>query len=268
MHFHFLSVPPLRRTLLSVPRLAGGGIAAALAVAARLRAPALLVLAGVAACGQSSGGASPSCPATSSPLAVGESAANGSVTGSRLDVGFCDVGVSLGRTYGTSPNPIVVSFDSTARGASSSVRLPLGGVSGTVTGALQIPSLAPGVSASSTPSLCGSLVFSYGLPTVPAASCKPDGSYNCPAGCTNTYTCASPPCCVPLATTYVYQAASSTSCTGGPAQTPLGSWSVSLTSVTPVDAGGAPAYVAHGTLEAKLQGTADATDTVSLALTF
>ena len=264
MHFHFLSVPPARLAFSRSPR-----VGARLTFAAFAALPALGWL---AACGQSSGGTSPTCPAPSSVVpspAAGESPASGSVTGSHLDVGFCGLGVSLVSTSAGPPSPILLAFDSTAPGASSSVRVPTGGVSGTVSGTVQIAALAPGAYASSTPSLCGSLVFSYGVPEVSAASCKPDGSYNCPTGCTSGFTCASYPCCVPLATTYVYQADSAASCSGGPAQTPLGSWSVKLTSVTTVDAGGgAPTYLAHGTLEATLRGTADATDTVNLALTF
>ena len=91
-------------------------------------------------------------------------------------------------------------------------------------------------------------------------------------GCTFNQFCGAPPCCIPRATTYIFQAIgdvdAATSC-GRNQGTPLGSWTLTLTSVVAEDAGdGQQAVVPHGSLDATLEGSSGVSGPVSLSLTF
>jgi hypothetical protein len=210
-----------------------------------------------------------------------ESVGSGTVSGTDLGATFCNVGFPLyEQTYGNPANQIYLAIDTNSPSAVATMHLPTGAVSGTVTGLIQVPAAAPGVYGSSDASLCGALSFSYGLPVASETECEADAGPNgtCPTGCLFTYLCPPSdagfegPCCVPLATTFVYQAGAATSCNGA-AQAVLGSWTLTLSSVAPYagDAGyqyGLPSYVAHGTLTATLTGTTGTTGTASLSLSF
>jgi hypothetical protein len=245
-------------------------------------------LAAISACGTSSssvtsvGGVGPSgCPVatTDGGLLPFEVAGDGTVQGTGLDVTFCAVGVSVNSEQA----PSRLGLDSTTLATSSTVTLPAGGVSGNLSGFVDLSTLTSSPSTSSDPTLCGGLVFSYGVPAVPASACVLDasfGNFTCPTGCTFANICPVTSandngCCVPLATTYIYQAttgaedASSNGCSLNGAES-LGSWTVTLESATPEDAGyyGTGYYAPHGTLTATLVGTTGKTDTVNLSLKF
>ncbi|MGO8995670.1 MAG: hypothetical protein ACLQVI_20355 [Polyangiaceae bacterium] len=232
----------------------------------------LVPFAAIPACGKSSSGTTGS-PCAALPEDAGfpsyEIPASGTVGGSGVSAVFCNVGIEMQETSGPD-SPALLYLDTSSPETSSSVTLPAGAVQGTLAGSIQVGLPTPGVYPSSSSSSCGTLTFSYGEPTVPGVDCTTDGSFTCPTGCTLVFVCpTSSPCCVPLATTYVYQAASAATCNGGGAQTPMGSWTVTLTSVSDEDGGeGSPVYLPHGKLEATLLGTTGTTATVDLALTF
>jgi hypothetical protein len=241
----------------------------------------LVAFVAVAACGKSSVtsgvGSEPSgCPAPAADAGFGllpfEVPGDGTVQGTNVSVSFCSVGVAA---YG-GQTPIRLNLDSSSIATSSTVELPTGGVAGALSGFVDLSGLTAGKSQSSDPTLCGSVVFSYGVPAVAASACVLDAG-NCPTGCSFTYTCPAASqngCCAPLATTYIYQAVSGGADAGNgcasAGQESLGSWSVTLTSASPVDAGyyGDGIYAPHGTLTAALVGTSGKSDTLNLSLSF
>jgi hypothetical protein len=246
-----------------------------------------LPVAWVSACkGSSSSGAASvgpepaACPAPPAAdddggVAPYEGFASGSTTGASVSASVCNAEVLLSDFNGASSS-LLLSVDSTSAFASTTVRLPAGALAGTLTGSIGVGTPTAGVYASSDAQACGSLTFSYGTVDAGAGNCDVGPSSACPPGCASIFFCpdaAAIPCCVPLATTYVYQAVAASTCYGGGTQTALGSWKLTLTSVTPYadDASaeyGQSFYLAHGTLTATLQGTTDTTDTASLSLTF
>jgi hypothetical protein len=234
---------------------------------------ALAAVAGTPACGK--GNDAVACPFPPQPDGSPGSDqifASGSATGSGLSASFCNAGIQIAGYQG---GRVVFNLDSTTSVSQTTLSLPAGAVSVSLTGAIDIGSPAAGVYKSSDSMRCGTLTLSYGKLVAPAQTCgAPDAGNYCSSGCTVSYFCAdaaAQPCCVPLANTFVYQAAAATSCTQGP-QAVEGSWTLTLTSVTSFgDASsqyGEELYVAHGTLSATLKGTADTTSTANLSLTF
>ncbi|HEY2510013.1 MAG TPA: hypothetical protein VGI39_04130 [Polyangiaceae bacterium] len=242
---------------------------------------ALSLLAAVTTgCSSKKNGASPSsvaCPAPSEDGGVPayETFAIGSANAPGVSLSFCNAEAQVESNYG----PILFSVDSTtASFATAEVHLPAGAVGASITGSIGLEAPAAGVYKSSDANACGGLTLRYETPLATQSACQVDANASCPTGCTSTYFCgnAQGPCCVPLATAFAYQAAAASVCTGGGTSTPqpaLGDWTLTLTSVTPYvgDAGppyGGAAYLAHGTLTAHLQGTADTTDSAEVDLTF
>jgi hypothetical protein len=233
------------------------------------------------ACGKSSpasstpGGSSgkpSSCPVPpeDAGLPSFEALASGTVEGTGVSASFCNLGIYTEETGQGGP-PYVLILNSIVA-TSSTVGAPASGTAGTVTGAVSIGSATPGVYLSADDTQCGALSFSYGVPLASQAACSAaDADGPCPTGCTTNFFCESPPCCVPLATTYVFQASApvddaSPGCS--PANPALGSWTVTLTSVEQDDEGGQVSLVPHGTLDATLLGTTGNSETVTLSLTF
>jgi hypothetical protein len=232
----------------------------------------LLVFAPLVACqSASSGGA---CPYAfgDGGLASYESAGNGGVQGPGLAASFCNVGVTLQSGNNGTASTVALTLDSSTAATLSTVSTPATAVEGTLTGSVQIAAFAPGVYKSTDPTGCGSLSFSYAVPLTSSSVCEgADAQAGCPTECTFTYSCAEPSgngCCVPLGTTYVY--GTSTNTCSAVAIPAVGSWSVTLTSVVPTDAGAgtSPTYVGHGSLAATLEGTTGVTGTANLSLTF
>ncbi len=239
-------------------------------LAACIGALGALAFVGVVACersGTSGTTLAGACAATSDAdtgVAPYESVGSGAVHGTGVDVSVCNVGVYL-----EGNGQPQLDFDSSSQSFAANVQAPAGGVDGTFSGFLQLTGASAGVYKSADASACGSLTFSYGVPADPGISCATDGGFTCPKGCASSFNCAGGyPCCAPLANTFVYQA--SVACAGGAPQPALGSWSVTVSSVETYQSQsvGEGLYVAHGTLTATLQGTADTTASVSLSLSF
>jgi hypothetical protein len=240
---------------------------------------ALLAIAELPACRSSaSSGDLLSCPVShASGTPEDGSFANGTVSGSGLSASFCYAGIQLlGSQPGGKPSFVI---DSTSGATTSSISIPANAVGPTLSGTMAIAALAPGVYKSTDTANCGSVAFTYGTLVDPAGACSvpPSANYSCPAGCTINYNnCPDASfgqaCCIPLATTYVYQA-SGAACSqfNGP-QAPEGSWTLTLTSVTSYADGatqyGEALYTAHGSFTATMKGTADTTGTGTLSLTF
>lgn len=231
----------------------------------------LLTLADLPGCKKSPSKLSCPAPPEEGGLQPSQSGGDGTVAGSGVSASFCNVAVFT--TGNGSPFFLVVN----SAPSSSSVGSPASGVQATLTGSIEIGSATPGVYRSSSASVCDSLVFSYGVPLATEAECAAaDAQGACPKGCTANPYCASYPCCIPLATTFVFQAngaeedSAVVSCgTNQMQDMPLGSWTVTLTSVVDEDAGGGQlALVPHGSLNAMLQGISGNDETVSLSLTF
>jgi hypothetical protein len=248
----------------------------------RTLAVLLLTLAALfGACSKSSSDAppgavgSPSCPALGpdSGLAPYETLASGTAVGTGVGASFCNLLVYAQSTTGNGA-PYSLGISSSSQGASSHVDAPASGTEGTVSVSIGIGSATPGVYSSSDGTQCGSINFSYGVPVATAAECAAaDADGPCPTGCTFNNFCQSFPCsCIPVATTYVFQASgeldeAAVSYCGQTPSTPLGSWTVTLTSVD-TDNLGDGQVVPHGTLVAKLPGTTGNSETVTLSLTF
>ena len=123
---------------------------------------------------------------------------------------------------------------------------------------------------------CGSVVLIADLPLPSTVTCATDAAVSsdsdCPPGCASTGS-FSGPACAPIEPTTTYAATASSDCVGD-STTPEGSWTLTLTSVTPElpDAGsdGPSYYQVHGNLSATLTGqAADAgSATVALVLSF
>jgi hypothetical protein len=239
---------------------------------------ALLAIAALPACGKGGqSGVIASCPPPAQPeggipnyQADGEFA-NGSISGTGLAAAICYAGVQV--TTRSQSGPLLLTIDSTISSSAAVVSLPANAVDAQLQGSIEIASPKAGVYKSSDPSLCGSFAFTYGTPIVPSCG-APDAGGSCETGCQFTYTCGSGvgPCCVPLATTYVYQAGSGTTCAFLRPPSTEGAWTLTLTSVEAIpDASSqfsGPAYEAHGTLSATLKGTADTTNSATLSLSF
>ena len=244
-----------------------------LSVAAALTASLLLTAA--AGCSDKKG---VSCPAPSEDGGVPayETFGIGSASAPGVSVSFCNAEVQLESNYG----PVLFNVDSTnAPFAQSEVHLPAGSLGGSITGSIGFGTPAVGVYKSTDAKACGGFTLRYETPLASADTCNVDSGASCPTGCTSTYFCGNRQglCCVPLATAFVYQAAAATACnpngSAGSPQPALGSWTLTLTTVTRYegDAGppyGRAAYLAHGSLTVHLEGTADTTDPADVSLAF
>jgi hypothetical protein len=161
---------------------------------------------------------------------------------------------------------------------------PVGAHDGGLTVLLGLDSLSPGTYSSPAAQQCGDVGFQYSLA---AASVDCDGgtSTACPTGCTlaSGSTCgvvsmSGPLChpnphCVPVVQSVSCAARGASDCAAdadAASQTPQGSWTLVLTSITGSDAGGGTGlanYAPHGTLTATLV-VAGGTDTASLSASF
>lgn len=238
----------------------------------------LLAIAGLPACGKAGqAGTIASCPPPAQPdggalpyYQADEGSANGTVSGTGLEGAICYAGVQI--TMNPQSGRAVLAIDSTSPSSSAVVSLPANAVAAQLQGSFEIAPMAGVYKGSDT--ACGLLSFTYESPLV--ASCTaPDAGGNCETNCQFTYTCPSGSgyqgCCVPLATTYEYQAGSGKTCTSLPPSPTEGAWTLTITSVEAIDASSSYyglTYAAHGSLSATLKGTADTTNTASVALSF
>jgi hypothetical protein len=216
------------------------------------------------------GGPDVSCPAPGADagLYAYDTPASGTIEGPGLSGEFCNAGATVvTRSYLESPDMTYVqifvrAFTFEAPQVVQNAELDI---------TLQIPSASPGTYMKSSATPCSTAELSYSLPSPAGLDCTVDaGAGQCPPGCAMggcpVSGCGMQPPCAPNPPSFGYTAA------GGPGEclettsNDTGSWTVTLTSVTPFDgdAGGtsnAVAYfTAHGTIRAQLLGGGSAPD--------
>ena len=223
------------------------------------------------ACGiGSSTGDAGDCPAIpSSDLPSASAPANGTVSGPDLSAVLCPGGasariLSAGASYDT--EPYIFELDYTV-GTATEVQpftfaSPAGANDGELSVLLGLPSAGPGEYDSSS-GQCGSLAFTYYLPVPPTVDCDAGQPPACPLGCSTL--CSGFGClpCSPQPPAVSYTAEGAADCIGG-AQAAIGSWHLSLTSVTAAAADAGPSdgdarnYLPHGTFTATMPADGDA----------
>jgi len=206
------------------------------------------------------------------------SPASGTVTGNGLDALLCPGGavafIECGGSGDGIATPCLFFFSLTLTGAASFQFLaPTDASSGDVTATLGMGSASPGSYSSPAGSQCGTVAFGYSLPVPPGVDCEGGAAPDCPPGCGNwvcpaTFSPNGCSPCLPLAPSVSYLAQGTTDCEGD-TSTAVGSWTLSLTSVTEADAGGLAYYAPHGTLTATMVNAGDAgADGATLSVTF
>ena len=218
--------------------------------------------------------------ATNSCLADYQSFASGSFVGSDLDGVICSGGAFayLERTQASTyvGSQLLVIIDSSLGNPADNFRFktPANATGGMLTIMAGVSSTSPGTYVSSQGQSCGGLAFCVYLP-LPASVRCPDATGACPS----PYCAMLGPMmgltCQPVPPEVCYEAQAASDCLPG-SQTPMGSWTLTLTSVTPysTDAGstGTSDYIVHGTLTATMIEDQSAVDagvvSASLSLSF
>jgi hypothetical protein len=204
----------------------------------------------------------------SSDLPASSSPAEGTVVGAGLSGLLCPGGASArieSAGARSDTEPYIFYLDYTV-GLGSAVtdfqfQTPAAASHGELGVLLGIPSAAPGEYDSPSGAQCGTMAFTYYLPVPPSVDCEAGTPPSCSPGCGAV--CSGQGCspCTPTAPSVGYTAKGSGDCIGS-TLTPVGSWHLSLTSVTAAaDAGsgtGLRFYLPHGTLTAQLVGDRDA----------
>jgi len=230
--------------------------------------------------GLDSGGDGGACaPIPSSDLRAHSSPACGTVTGNGVNALLCPGGagaviLSAGASYDTAP--FLFELDYTVFGNATDFQFesPADANNGELDVLLGIPSAAPGDYSSPAASECGSMAFTYYLPSPPGLDCEAGTPPACPQGCgTICDNIAGGGCepCTPQPPAISYTAQGTGDCIGDPL-TPAGSWTLSITSVTATDGGTSGydvPYTPHGTFTATMVNSGDAgADTVTLSASF
>jgi hypothetical protein len=223
------------------------------------------------------GGACAAIPG--SDLRAHASPAYGTVTGTGLDALLCPGGagaviLSAGASYDTAP--FIFELDYTLAGGAADFlfEAPADASNGELSVLLGISSTSPGSYSSPAGSECGTMAFTYYLPVPPGLDCEAGAPPDCPPGCgticDNIIGGGCEPC-RPQPPGVSYSAQGNADCIGD-TLTALGSWTLSLTSVTEADggtAGGLTYYTPHGTLTATMVNAGDAgADTATLSASF
>jgi hypothetical protein len=207
-------------------------------------------------------------------------AATGTFSGDGVSGAICDRGAfayvqSTPADDGGAPM-IELLIETTVKGSpAAALRFSTPGnvVSGEINVDIGLPAASAGTYAPAA--TCGSAVIVATLPPPDASICATDAgpdSFDCPTGC-QSIGGISDHTCAPIAPELDFVALASDDCRGD-STTPTGSWTLTLTSVTPypADAGayGVLYYAVHGTLTATLadEQSDGGTSGVSLALTF
>jgi hypothetical protein len=206
--------------------------------------------------------------------------ASGTAAAPGMNASFCNAGISL-QQNGLQP-PAILQLET--QDAYTAVSVTVSGTSARALGGMLSATFAVppavGVYKSTDSDACGSVLLGYGLPSAPGVDCSTAPGNACPQGCQQTFACGAHSdgtgCCLTVATMFEYQSNASTStCTRGVVNGPaLGSWTLTLSSVTAYADStkylgpDGTAFFAHGTLTAELAGTADTKDSATLTLTF
>jgi hypothetical protein len=194
--------------------------------------------------------------------------------GNGLDALLCPGGASariLPTGGGYITEPFIFELDYTVAGAADfQFSAPAGASTGDLNVGLGIGSVSPGSYSGPVGGECGWLFFSYNLPVPPGLDCEAGAPPDCPPGCGTSCTDDIPGFCFPCkpeAPGVGYSAAGTTDCIGD-TSTAVGSWTLSLTSVTEADDAGSE-YTPHGTLTATMVNDGDAgPDTATMSVTF
>jgi hypothetical protein len=205
-------------------------------------------------------------------LGPSQSAASGTVTGSNLDVAICNAGAYIYLASATTPpDDRLFMLDSHEGYTLTTFQAPAGANAPVLNASILVSTPSPGVYRSSDSASCGFVDFEYDLPIPPGVDCSDGAPPTCSPGCAAV--CSGLGCgsCMPSPPIVGYQAQAPSDCLGS-SQTVLGSWTLTVTSVTPyaTDAGSSlDSYIAHGTLAATLVGTTDGgADTATLMMSF
>jgi hypothetical protein len=218
-------------------------------------------------------------PVPSADLEPFATPASGTVNGENVNAVACPDGVSawIEPAASTDLTPFLFTLIGTAGPGSASRRdfvfQKPQGAWGTALATLGLPTAVSGES-SSRGGACGSVSFTYETPLSLDVDCDAgtDQGSTCPSGCARacpTSGCGDIPC-EPDGTSATYQATDSTEC-GSTSRPPSGSWTLSLTSVMPDDAGAdasASHFLVHGTLSATLIRAGGDSDTAAVSFTF
>ena len=229
--------------------------------------------------GSSSGGTvvdAGSCVAIpSSFLPAGASPASGTVIGAGLAATLCPAGASArvepaGASIDTSPYFFVLSY---TVGSDSSAgdflfSSPAGATDGELNVMVGLPSPSPGTYAAGSGGTCGGGAFTYYLPVPAGLDCDAGVAPNCPEGCSSE--CSGFGCdpCTPQPPAVSFTANAAGDCLGD-TQPAVGSWSLSLTSVTAASPGNSDKYYTpHGSFTATMAGADGSPGSATLSVTF
>jgi len=251
------------------------------------------------------------CSPIVNPQLANGSPATGTIVGTTMSAVLCPGGAmarieSAGASYDTSPfflmlnytveettlaqsyadaggdaDTVVVVTNQPASPTSADFyfQSPAGANNGELIAMLGLPSAGTGAYSSPGGQECGSISFTYYLPVPSWVNCDagaPAPGSGCPAGCgqiCDNFIGGGCSPCAPQPPAVTFTAQGSSDCLGaaGTAQTSVGSWQVSLSSVAPEDAGAASQqsyYAPHGAVTATMVADDGSKDTITLALSF
>lgn len=219
-------------------------------------------------------------PPISSAALFPASPATGTVSGTDLQAALCSGGVAavVQSTSKTSyTTPFLFQLNSTGpigeagAAAGFDFQSPRGATYGMLSVAVGLVSASPGEYSSPASQECGSASFIYYLLPSTTVDCSGGTTSGCPPGCRSV--CSHFGCtpCAPKMQSVSYGAQGPSDCAGD-IQGPVGSWHLSLTSLTSDDGGsgsGVTYFVPHGTFTATLIGGEDAgSGAATLSVTF
>ena len=156
------------------------------------------------------------------------SPAAGMVSGDELSAVLCPGwGSAVIKGSGSGSTPFVFTLGSVDFQFDS----PSGATNGILSVSAGLSAAASGDFSSPAGQECGAVGFTYYLPAPPSVDCGGGAPPSCPLGCTSA--CSHFGCtpCAPKMPSVSYAAQGSSDCTGN-TQTPVGSWHLTLTSVT------------------------------------
>jgi hypothetical protein len=206
-------------------------------------------------------GGAPACVDDAAAVRSPATPVYGAFSGAGLAGDICLGGASarLQHTLGSfaSPSQIILTIDGEcADTRAASIREPANATGACLTLLVGTPSAAPGVYSSA--GACGGVVLCLYLPVPPSVDCGDAATpTRCPPGCSLVGP-VSAPICQPITPEDCYEAKGASDCVSA-AQTPSGSWTLTLTSVTPygiADGGPGTDFIAHGSLTTALGGDA------------
>lgn len=209
------------------------------------------------------------CGPPDGALAGYATAASGYISGADVGASVCNASAWLFQSrYSSPPGDYVLFLNSTQQSSVTATKRP-DTSDWLLNGMMQVSAPAAGNYPSA--GQCGFLSFEFALPVAPGVTCSGTGP-NCPPGCAAA--CSGLGCgpCTPQQPTVGYSANGSSDCLGT-AQSPQGSWTVTLTSVQPYydDAGSnqnGQHYITHGTVTGTLPNEDGGGDMATVTLGF